>query len=200
MTLGTFNLAFLLSAKERQKARALVDSAVLKREGRTLFLLARPSTGLAAQLISLGVGTAAVIWLMPSAWRLASSDPANFWSPSSYLTWGVTGFLLWLVGRDLCRLLSGRWHAAYRGERGREGVHWGRQRLTADAERLTVELAARRSVYRWSAITEVWRTRDLLLLMLTPRTMIPIPRHAFEDEAEEEAFCTFVEERIGRTA
>lgn len=198
MTAGSFDLSFVLSAEDRLRARAVVDGSALKREDHTWYYLSWPALSFAVVVIKMTIGLAFLVWLAP--WHIIAGDPQNLLHPKALLCLAVVAYCVWLVGHGIADLAAGRWRLRQRNSAGREGVHWGPQRMMADADGLFVELPMLKSVYRWTAIAEMRRTRDLLLLMLSPRKMIVIPRRAFDGEAEEQSFCDFVEDRIRRAA
>lgn len=78
----------------------------------------------------------------------------------------------------------------------REGLDWGDHRLIAAPEGLTLRLSKYRAFYRWPAISEIRRTKDMLLLMITPYLAIPVPRRAFASASEEEDFTAFAEHQM----
>lgn len=189
-----FDLTFVLSAEDRLRARAVVDGAAQKREGWALYFLSRPGLSLAVMAATPVAGIAFLIWLAP--WQILTGDPQLLLRPKGLLCLAVVVYAIWFVVRGVYQIATGQWRPLPTDGAGREGVHWGQHRMKATAEGLTLQLALHRSVYRWTAVAEIRRTRDLLLLMLAPRTMIAIPRSAFGGKGEEQAFCSFVEDRV----
>lgn len=186
MTAAPIEINFWLSAREHR--RAFEELARLSAKGKDpmSYLLTNP---IASVVINAFLAYICFEWLtrsLPELWRngLNASDLFGH-------LFGL--FVTWLLVRNIVNFA-----APYlsRHKRLGEGVTWGAHRLLASPDALTLSLSASETTYRWTAFLGLQKTKRLLLLMLTPRIAVPVPRWAFSSKAEEEAFCRFVEERI----
>lgn len=186
MNTTAFEIDFWLSAQDR--LRVFEELARLSSKGKDPIsrLLTVP---LASVVINAFLVYICFEWLtrsLPELWRngLTSGD----------LFGHLCGlFVTWLLVRNLVVFVT-PFLSRHKGLG--KGVTWGAHRLLAGPEALTLSLSASETKYRWTAFLGLQKTKRMLLLMLTPRLAVPVPRWAFSSEAEEEAFCNFVEERI----
>jgi hypothetical protein len=136
-----------------------------------------------------GVCIAFLIRVLP---KLLAKDVSELLDAKTILMLVLVGGAVWFLGWGLWQLVAYIRASGKSPRRGREGVHWGRHDLLATAESLSVRLPARRSVYRWGAFSGLKKTKNLLLLQLTPRSAVAVPRQAFKSKADEKTFCDFV--------
>ncbi len=193
MTGERFDLDFVLSARERYAALETCARVASRHRDVTLHFLSHPL--LAAIVVPL-LGYIWVVWLLRVFEAVSAGGPGALTQRFGLID-GLFGvFLTWLILDQAWSQLARFWGREKAMRAGHEGVNWGAQRLRADAEGLAVELAARRTHYRWPAFIGLERTRRFVLLMLAPGLGVTIPRRAFASEAEAESFCGFAEERI----
>jgi hypothetical protein len=193
MTAAIMELSYELSARERESIQAKVDMLSLARKGVSLAAFNKPFWRV---VIVLFLGFEVIRWLvglLPSV--LAGEVELSSFGEIFGLLLGL--FLTWIVVDSLRYLVTDilRWLGAERI--WRKGLHWGEHHLAVTPEKLSLRLADYESEYRWPAFTGFHKTKDMLLLTVTPWSAVAVPRRAFQSPAEESAFCDFVEARIG---
>ena len=165
MTTGGIELTFATTTKDWARVQSLLNGLALRRENMLLYILThKVMTGAARTLVS-GVCILTVIYFLP---KLLARDVGEILNATTILMLVLVGWALWKLGRSLWQMAAKTLASEESSRTGREGVHWGRHHLLATAESLSVRLSARHSVYSWSAFLGVKKTKDLLLLQLTP--------------------------------
>lgn len=193
MTGERFELIFALSARERMAALETCARLASRRRDVTLHFLSHPL--LAAVLAPL-LGYVWIAWLL-RLFEALSAGGLGALSQRFGVVDGLFGlFLTWLILDQAWSHLARFWGREKAMRAGREGVNWGRQRLLADADGLSVGLAERSAHYLWPAFIRLERNRRFVLLMLAPGLGLAIPRRAFASEADASAFCDFAERCI----
>jgi len=188
-----FELNFALSARERMAALETCARLASRRRDVTLHFLSHPL--LAAVLAPL-LGYVWIAWLL-RLFEALSAGGLGALSQRFGVVDGLFGiFLTWLILDQAWSHLARFWGREKAMRAGREGVNWGRHRLLADADGLSVSLAERSAHYLWPAFIRLERNRRFVLLMLAPGLGLAIPRRAFASEADASAFCDFAERCI----
>lgn len=191
--MGSIELAYNLSAKDRVRIRAVLDRRSLKRQNSALHLFTSPRLALITDII---LWSALVSWMVRVWPTFVARDWAEILRLSNVLGYVFALGITWhLVNR--IRQFSGRhWGREKALRAGRKGVSWGGHNLSVTPKALTIRLAARTAVYSWAAFSGLEKTKHMLLLMLTPRSAVAIPRRAFESKTDELTFCDFVQRQI----
>ena len=194
MTREGLELTFTTTTKDWARVQALLNRWAVRRESPLVYILTHKGT---AGVVHAVVAVVCLFILIRFGSRLLARDLSDMLDPMTILMVVLVGWALWPLGRGLWQLAAKAFASGKPSRTGREGVHWGPHHLLATADSLIVRLSARRSVYRWNAFTDLKTTKDLLLLQLTPRSAVAIPRHAFRSKADEATFCDFVQRRTG---
>ncbi len=196
MTGEPFDLEFTLSARERMAGLETCARLASRKRDVTLHFLSHPI--LAVVVVPL-LGYAWIAWLLRLFEALSAGGFAAL--PQRFgIVDGIFGiFLTWLIVEQAWSHLAQFWGREKAMRAGRQGVNWGRQRLLADAEGLSVSFAERSTHYLWPAFIGLERNRRFVLLMLAPGLGLAIPRRAFASKAEASAFCDFAERCIAST-
>lgn len=196
MTAALFDLTFSISAKEESDARALFTSEMVRTTSPTLYLLTHRVT---LPLIEILLGFVCTFGLVHYLPRLVEKTMDQDFDRSVVLGFPLAFLSVLILGwivRSWTTRISSRKET---GPVGPEGVFWGDGHLTATREVLKITRVKQTQVYRWAAVRQVRTASHMILLMLTPRYAILIPRRAFPSKEEERRFCHFVSERIAST-
>ena len=191
---GELELSFTTTTKDWTEVRSLLNALALRRENFLTYVLTH--RGIMAgivQIVLLGFCSFILIRYLP---KLLDRDLVEIINIKSALCLLVVGFALWVLGRYLGKLVANLLAPEERSRPGRKGVHWGHHHVQATPQSLTVSLSACRSIYNWEAFLSLKKTTDLLLLQLTDRSAVAIPRNAFKSKADETMFCNYVRERM----
>jgi hypothetical protein len=189
VTIANMELTYTLSAKDRERVFEFLrrrSSAAQKQEP---AVLSNPYVLLASNAFLIFMIVQWIVQLVPVVESHGVAELAR----GKYLAGNLIGIVLIIV------VLQSLWSSAAGflkrgGDKvpGNEGVNCGEHRLSATPNGLAVRLMQRAITYKWSAIQDIVQTKDLLLLLLTPRQAITVPRHAFKSESEEELFVEFI--------
>lgn len=186
-------LSYELSAREREMIWGRLTRLSLARRGGPLLVFDKPVWRV---VLVLTLGFMVIDGLVETVPAVLAGevDLMRFGDTFSILM-GL--LMIWLLADSLHYLVIDalRWLRA--GKIWQEGLHWGKHDLTVTPEALLLRMTGFESVYRWPAFTALHKTKNMLLLTITPGSAIAVPRRAFRSPAEEAAFCDFVEARIG---
>ena len=194
MTTGRFELTFATTTKDWTRVQSLLNAIALRRQNMLVYILTHKGVMAGAMhALLLGVSVFALIHFLP---KLLARLSAETFNATTVLVLILVAYALWMLVRCLWKLVTIVFASEETSRTGREGVHWGLHHVLATTESLSVRLSACHSVYDWGAFLGLKKTRDFLLLQLTPRSAVTIPRQAFKSQADEMDFCTFVRSRI----
>ncbi len=192
MTTGEIELAYATTTKDWTRVQALLDRLALRRESMLLYILSHKALPFALEIPMSGACIFIVYIILP---KLLAKDVSSILSINTIFILVLVGFALWILGQTLWKLVAKSSDAEQSSRTGREGIHWGKHHLRATTESLSIRLSACQSVYSWNAISGLSKTKDFLLLQLTPRCAIAVPRRAFRSKTDETNFCEFVKRR-----
>jgi hypothetical protein len=130
--------------------------------------------------------------------NLIAQDVGEFLSTSALLSLAVALLSLIMLGSELKRLVGKIRSTAGPSRTGREGVHWGEKHVVATSDSLHVRLSRCHSVYGWGAFSGLNKTSEFVVLQISSRIGVAIPRHAFKLKADEKNFCDFIQRRVSK--
>lgn len=193
MTVDSIELDYYLSAKDRLWVYDCLVDLSRKGQGATAYFMTHPYF---MPVVYVFLSYNCIDWLVRIWPVILAGDWAEILGPSQILG-SLFGFAItWYLLDSLWQFLSRYWGQGRATRAGREGVNWGRHQLTATPEALTIQLAAHRKVYNWTAFSGFEKTKYMLLLMLTPGSAVAVPRAAFKSELDEGNFCELVQSQI----
>lgn len=193
MTAEDFELTYSLSAGDRIRAHACLDRLSERRADPGLFVRLQP---VLTPVVNVFIAYIALHWLfliLPAQLSIGWIEPFR---PAMLIGTVVGAYANWYTARNVSNVISRYWGRENALWAGRDGVNTGDHRLNANPSVITVRRAAHSTEYSWPAFSGLHRTRLLLLLMLTPKAAVIIPRRAFASQAEELKFCDFVGRQI----
>ena len=194
MTTGEFELTFETTTKDWTRVQSLLNALTLRRQNMLAYILVHKGIMAGAlHALLLGICAFAVIHFLP---KLLARLTVETFNATTVIWLILVGYALWTLARFLWKLVAKAFASEETSPMGREGVHWGLHDVLATTESLSVRLSACHSVYEWRALLGLEKTRDFLLLQLTPRSAVIIPRQAFKSQVDEIDFCAFVQSRI----
>jgi len=192
MTKEEIEITFVTTTKDWTRVRSLLDGLALRHHNMLFYVVAHKGTAGAVHAAKLGVCIFAVVHFLP---KLLAKGVDQFLSVSTILTLAFVAWALWSLGQSLWQVVAKTLAPEESARTGCEGVHWGKHQLLATPESLSVRLSARHTVYSWSAFLGLKKTKNLLLLQLTPCSAVAVPRQAFGSKADETIFCDFVQKQ-----
>jgi len=193
VTIDGIELDYYLSAKDRQRVYDCLTNLSRKGQDATLFFMTHPYF---MPIVYVFLSFMCIDWLARILSMVFAGNFVDILEPSALVSHLFGVIFTWYLLDQLWQFTARYWGQGKALRAGREGVNWGNHQLSATPEALTVCLAAHRTVYSWAAFSRLEKTKNMLLLMLTPGSAVAVPRWAFKSEAEEGNFCEFVRSRI----
>lgn len=193
MTIESIELDYYLSAKDRLRVYDCLVDLSRKGQDATAYFMTHPYF---MPVLYAFLSFNCIDWLNSIFPVLWAGNWAEILGPSQIMG-SLFGFAVtWYLLDNLWQFLSRYWGQEKALRAGREGVNWGTHQLSATPEALTVRLAAHRTIYNWAAFSGFEKSKQMLLLILTPGSAVAVPRWAFKSELEEGNFSEFVQSRI----
>ena len=193
MTTGEVELTFKTTSQDWIRARSVLDRAALRRENLPTYLVTHKAVVGAMLVVMPGVYILALVYFLGD---LLARDMGEFFSTSAFLSLAVVAYSLVMLLSELKQLVAKIRATAGPSRTGREGVHWGAQRVVATSDSLSVRLSKCHPNYCWSAFSSLKMTREFVLLQIASRSGVAIPRQAFKLKADEKMFCDFFQRRV----
>lgn len=194
MTPDSIELEYWYSAKDRLHAKGLISELNSKemKSGTTSSAL-----GYLMPVVVIFLGYEVFLWLKRLLPKVYAGNWAEILNTSTIFGNFMGLIFIIIIVQYLWLHTSNIWGPLTAARKGRKGVNWGKCKLDATPETLTIQLTWKSATYRWDVFTRLVKTKNMLILMLTPGSAVFIPRRTFESTADEDKFCAFLESHIG---